>query len=246
MRRAAGVASLPMYLSGQSRGDWAALWSLARDALRAMEIDAPEALGEPDDLSAHWRAPDLLLSQTCAKPYRDGLRGRVQLLGAFDFGLEACPPGYYRSALVARAEDRRSLDPLLTSGRIAINGRDSQSGSVVLQRLDADLRGALVTGAHLRSIEAVAAGRADLAAIDANTWRHALRHEAPARGLRVCGWTKPTPGLPLITAPGQPADSIRAALGHAVAAMPGDLAARLGIVGWVALPEALYADGSAF
>ncbi len=235
-----------MYYSERTAADWRAFWQRIARELGARGVAAPEHLSMPGDLLSHWAAPELVLSQTCAKPFRDSLRGKVQVVGAFDFGLEGCAPGHYRSALVARRGDGRDLEALVAEGRLAINGLCSQSGAVVLRRLGADLKEARVTGAHWHSLCAVASGKADLAAIDAQTWRLAVHHEEVALQVEVLDWTKPTPGLPLITALGQPVAPIREALDAAISTLPRDLAARLGIIGWVPLDEAVYADGSAF
>ena len=71
-------------------------------------MEAPEGLQrDPDDLWSQWTSPDLVFSQTCGFPYRARLHGSVTLIGTPDFGVEDCPPGYYRSVLVARADDPR-------------------------------------------------------------------------------------------------------------------------------------------
>jgi ABC-type phosphate/phosphonate transport system substrate-binding protein len=46
----------------------------------------------------------------------------------------------------------------------------------------------------------VAQGQADIASLDAATWRLIQRYEPFAADLRVIALTKPTPGLPFITA----------------------------------------------
>jgi ABC-type phosphate/phosphonate transport system substrate-binding protein len=57
-----------------------------------------------------------------------------------------------------------------------------------------------MTGAHEASVHAVAAGAADVAAIDCVTWAHLQRlRPASVTGLRVLDWTASSPGLPLIT-----------------------------------------------
>ncbi|QHQ37123.1 PhnD/SsuA/transferrin family substrate-binding protein [Algicella marina] len=242
----AGIASLPMYVTERTAADWRMLWALIAGELAAADVAVPSLIEPPFELMPHWTAPELVLSQTCSKPYRDSLVGRVRILGAFDFGLEGCPAGYYRSAIVVRGGETRTLAALIDGGRVAINGADSQSGAVALQRLGSDLAGVLVTGAHLASIDAVAAGGADVAAIDAQTWRLAQRDHDAAGSLRVLHWTKPTPGLPLICAAGQPVERIAGAVARAVSAMSPGLSARLALRGFVRLPEALYNDPSIF
>ena len=59
----------------------------------------------------------------------------------------------------------------------------------------------IATGAHRQSIQCVADGRADLAAIDARSWSLAKTYSIELTNqLAVVGWTSRRPGLPFITA----------------------------------------------
>lgn len=233
------TASLPMYAMPGTYGDWAQVWQAISGALRAAGFDAPGALHQPADVQAHWRDPDLILSQTCGMPYRLGLWRDTALIGPFDFGLPGCPPGFYRSALVARRDDRRDLAALLAYGRPAINSADSQSGFQALKDIGGRVADPVWSGGHARSAGMVAAGRADLAAIDAQTLR-LLGRTRSVTGLRVAGWTPPTPGLPLITAGGRDAAAIGRAVAAGVARCPARSRRRLGLRGVVAMTPADY------
>jgi ABC-type phosphate/phosphonate transport system substrate-binding protein len=58
-----------------------------------------------------------------------------------------------------------------------------------------------VSGSHLRSVEMIASGQADVAAIDCVSFAHFQRLYPSLVGeLRVLGWTTSTPSLPYITA----------------------------------------------
>jgi ABC-type phosphate/phosphonate transport system substrate-binding protein len=238
------IAALAMYDRPETRGATDRFWGLIRDRLRAAGVPAPDRLDRDSAYHAPWTAPDLLLAQTCGLPYRSRLHGQVTLVGTPDYALEGCPPGHYRSALVARAEDARDL-AALAAGVLAINDAGSQSGWAA-PAAHAAARGlafaaVTVTGAHAASARAVAEGRADLAALDAVTWRLIGRHDpAFAALLRVVEMTDPAPGLPLITAQGRDPAPLFAAVAGAIAALaPGDRAA-LGLAGLVAIPAAAY------
>ncbi len=234
------IAALPMYLRAETRPAHDVLWSLTRDALRARGIDAPDALSHDAPLDETWLSPDLLLGQTCSMPFRTRLSGKVTVIGAGDYGLPDTPPGFYHSALVVRADDSRATLADFTQGRLAINGADSQSGWCA-PFAHAHAHGlrfheALTTGAHRDSARAVAEGRADIAALDAVTWRLIGQHDPFAAKLRVLDRTEPTPGLPFITALANDPAPIRAALNAALSALP----AALGLRAVVPLPQDAY------
>lgn len=238
------IASLPMYDWPEERAAVDALWAAIRDALRDRGVDAPDGPDRRITLWNAWLHADLLLSQTCSLPYRTRLHGQVTLLGAFDLTLPGCPPGYYRSHLVSRADRADGLADL-AAGVFALNGFDSQSGWAAAAT-HAAARGLafarfLHTGSHRDSARAVAGGRADLACIDAVTWRLVERHDPDvAERLRIVDSTAPTPGLPLITARGRDAAPMRAALAEACAGLPDSLRVRLGLAGFVPLDPADY------
>jgi ABC-type phosphate/phosphonate transport system substrate-binding protein len=223
------IASLGMYDFGAAVAANDRLWALIRDELRERGIDAPDLLTRGD--AAFWPAwgsPELLLSQTCGYPYRDRLHHRVAYVGTPDYGVEGCPPGYYRSVFVVRADDPRPALADFDGTRFAFNEALSQSGWAAPQihaaRLGLRLPAALQTGGHRRSALAVAEGRADIAALDAVTYRLMLDNDADLSArVRVIAATEPTPGLPLITAKAGPAEALCLAVGKAIASLaPGD------------------------
>ena len=237
-------AALPMYDRAEIRPATDRFWAAIRDRLRAAGLDAPDMLERPDDPWDIWQAPDLVLAQTCGLPYRSRLHGWVNLVGTPDYGLEGLAPGHYCSVIVARADDPRGFADL-AGGTVAINEPGSQSGWAALQAhaaaQDVEITRVRVTGGHAASAGAVAGGLADLAALDAVTWRLLALHEAAlATRLRVVERTAPTPGLPLITGHAQdPAPVFSAVAGAIVALAPADRAA-LGLKGIVRIPAEAY------
>lgn len=233
------VACLPMYDWPEVRPATDAFWHCLRLALGQRGIAAPEALTrgvEP------WDDPELVLGQTCGLPYRRGLHARVTLIGAPDYGLEGCPPGFYRSALVVRTDDPRVRASDFADARHACNATLSQSGHSALAEALGPLapeRG-LVTGSHRASIGAVATGSADIAAIDAVSWRLACAWEVQAARLRVIDWTRPTPGLPMIAARGRDPGPIATAIAVAIDVLAPAHRAALGLVGFRRFDPADY------
>ncbi len=213
------IAALPMYDRPEIRAVTDRYWQLIRQGLATRGIPAPETLRRGDaELMPQWTSPDLLLSQTCGFPFRARLHGQVALVGTPDFGVNGCPPGYYRSVLIARTDDPRTSLAEFDGATLAYNDALSQSGWAAPQNyataLGLAFRAGPATGAHSASLAAVAHGKADLAALDAVTWSLLSEHDPAAASVRVIGQTDPTPGLPYITARG--ADS--AAIFDAIAA----------------------------
>lgn len=240
------IASLPMY-------DWAEvapatdrLWAGIRDGLRGFNIAAPETLTRgAANLFEQWTSPDLVLSQTCGFPFRAKLHDKVTLLGTPDFGVEDCQPGFYRSVFVARVNDPRDGLAAFHNAPFAYNEAMSQSGWAAPQTHAAGLGlrfpPALQSGGHRFSARAVAEGRADLAALDAVTWRLITQHDAGiAKRLRVVGMTDPTPGLPYISAVGADAGRMFAVIAQAIADLPATDRSALGLHGFIAIPATRY------
>ncbi len=201
------TASLPMYDLPELRPATEAVWrSLARSLRNNGVEGVPARLtwAPPRDL---WCDRDLLFSQTCGHPLVHGFAGRLRPVATPHYDAEGCDGPRYRSAIVVR---RDAVFRTLSDCRdrvCAVNGWDSLSGWHALAALAAPLAedgrffgAARLSGGHLASAKAVAAGEADLAAIDAICWAHFKRHRpAVAEGLRVLAWTDPAPGLPFVT-----------------------------------------------
>lgn len=238
------IASLGMYDRAETAAANDRLWAGIRDGLRARAIAAPDTLTRGE--GAYWQAwerPDLVLSQTCGFPYRARLHGKVTLIASPDYGLEGCPPGYYRSVFVARSDDSRTL-PEFRTARFAFNEGLSQSGWAAAQNhafgMGFRFLPSLETGSHRASALAVAEGRADLACLDALTWRMLQRWEPAVEGLRDVAHTAPTPALPYIAAAGADADATHAALADAVAALSADDREALSLRGVVRIATQAY------
>jgi ABC-type phosphate/phosphonate transport system substrate-binding protein len=229
------LASLPMYdLAGLARATDAWWGGLAQHMRREGIIDVPEILVRPDQLEAHWLSPGLLFSQTCGYPLTHHLRGRVQLVGLPVYAAEGChPDGFYSSAIVVPAASNIHALADCRQRRAVYNTPDSMSGLLALrlaakaesERLGLEsgkpFFGSLnPSGAHIRSLEAVAGGEAEVATIDAVTMA-LIRQSRPelASAVRVLGYSPRVPGLPYITSLRTPPATVarlRMALRHAM------------------------------
>lgn len=222
------IASLGWYPA--TAASWERLWDGIRDRLGC----GPARLTWPDDFGAHWRTPDLLLAMTCALPMKLGLARRVHVVGAPVWDLPGLPRGTYAAHFVTRADDRRPLALAARDG-LAVNAGDSQSGWGTL--VAAGLEGPrAITGSHAASMEAVAGGRAGLAAIDVVTWAM-----APHPALRVRVTTPPTPATPFVTAMPDRVPALRDAVAGAIAAQARADRAATRLCGIEAMPAGAYA-----
>lgn len=195
------LASLPMYDWPECRDETLAFWQ----GLRAAVPGLPEALTVPADVHIHWQDPALVFSQTCWGPLSLGLIAALEPLAQPDYSaFEGGRGPFYRSALVMRQAAAGGLADLLGGRRLAVNGTESLSGYLCLREElgaapEAVASEMIVTGSHRASVQAVAGGRADIAAIDCRSWHLARRFEPCAAALVVVGWTSERPGLPYVT-----------------------------------------------
>ena len=216
-------------------------------AIRANLGCGPERLNNPTDLASFWQSDDLLFGQTCGMPYRTFLHDRVQLVGTPDYGLDGCPPGYYRSGVIVHADSKIGEFGDLAEKRIAYNEALSQSGwaAIIAEMEYADMRpsSGLQTHAHINSAQAVSKKLADFAAIDAHTWALMCRYQTDLTStLRVVHWTSPTPALPYICATRFDAQAIFNAVQNALNALPSPDTETLGIRGIIKIAKQDYLD----
>lgn len=237
------IASLMMYDRPELATPNAAYWTQLRRALAARGIATPAELDNAQPEFDVWMSPELVMSQTCGMPYRTRLADHVTLIGTPDFGIEGCAAGYYRSAVVVRADDPREAADF-ADARFAYNMACSQSGYAAAYVWARD-RGFWFTdrrasGGHVASAQLVAQGDADIATIDAHTWRFIQQFDRFSKGLRVLDWTTPTPGLPYITARGGDGALMFEAVAEAIAMLDPLSREVLGLRGIVAIPQAEY------
>ena len=216
------IASLPMYDVPELAEHTDALWGAIARALAVRGVRAPAALTRDRET---WTDPALTLSQTCGYVFTHRLKGAVRLVATPRYAAPGCEGARYTSMIVVpRASTARSLEEL--RGRVAaVNQLESHSGMNVLRHLCAPLADAgrffgrvEVSGGHRASLERIAAGTADVAAIDCVA--HALLARAVPdllAGTRVLAEVEAprVPGLPLITRrdlPGEDLGTLREAL----------------------------------
>lgn len=248
-----GLAGLPMYDFGRLAAANDALWQAIAARLTAAGLDGvPVHLDRSLPLDRLWQDPRLLLAQTCGYPLMTSLLGRVRLVATPRYRAFGCDGPEHGSALVVHAEDYTSDLAGLRGRRCAANQRHSNTGMNLLRAAVADVadrkpffRSVAWTGSHRASLAMVAAGEADLAAIDVVTLAQLGRTEPQLTNqVRVLVWTEATPGLPLITSTetdDRTIELLRAAL-FEIASAPDHAALRdeLLLDGFDLVPETAY------
>jgi ABC-type phosphate/phosphonate transport system substrate-binding protein len=238
------IASLMMYARPELASAHSRLWACISESLRARDIPSPPELSQIAPAFDVWEDPDLILSQTCGMPYRNRLLDKVQLVGSPDYSLTDCPAGYYRSAVVVRADDPGEKLDDYADARLAYSASQSQSGFAALynhvQPMGFWFAHRKVSGGHLASAQMVANGNADIASLDAQTWRLIQRYEPFADSLRVLEYTEPTPGLPLITGQQNDAKAVFAAVSEALKALNPEDKTALDLQGLVHISSEKY------
>lgn len=206
------LASLAMYSSHPPLvAATRMLWAYIRNELQLAGVhDVPDGLDEGVDYDEAWLRPDLLLSQTCGFPYVKLLRGKVRLVATPAYGLPGCDGPLTQSFIIVRDDSKFQSLQEARGTVAAINDPGSNSGTNLFRAAIASLAhgerffsSVVETGSHLASIDAVAAGAADIASIDCVTFGNTNRFEpSRLRNIRVLAKTGSGPGLPFVTAAG--------------------------------------------
>lgn len=207
------IASLGMYDHPAQRAANDALWGwiAARLAAKGM-TDVPASLERertPDQL---WPDPQLLFGQACGYPFARFHKDHLRVIAVPRYAAPHCQGTQHGSVIVARADDSRAALADFRGAVAAINEPASNTGTNLLRHTLAEqcgpgafLAGFVRTGGHVASMRAVAAGKADLAAIDAVTY---AASEASYPGLpgtfKVVAVSRSVPALPFVTAQATP------------------------------------------
>lgn len=152
-----------------------------------------------------WRAPDLLLSQSCGYPLTHGFSDALQPVATPSYGAEGCIGRFYSSRVIVSEKSGATALEDLRGTRSAVNGFDSQSGWAALcaDLLESGLQHPVfseirISGSHHGSLKAVQEGQADVAALDAVTYA-LLERSGLTTGVRTLGFTRRAPALPYVT-----------------------------------------------
>lgn len=242
------VATLSMYDWPEIRLATDTYWKALQASLSDRGFSPPATLSRVEDPMLLWQSPNLLLGQTCGLPYTQALQEKTSLIGTPAYDI-CCGAGSYYSAIIVRDESKFNKLTDLADARFGYNDKLSQSGfAAFYYQMKTDallpcvLHHQIKTGSHRKSIQAVADGTVDVAAIDAVSWELAKRHEPAAATLRVIKTTNPTPGLPYISArrSARDVDQIHLAVIDAMASLEESIREDLLLMGFAATQDTDY------
>lgn len=228
------IASLPMYWREENADLWRAFWDHAQAAHPGLpDLTPPDQIPEP--WTDHWLREDLILSATCSLPFRSVLRDRVTYVGTLGHSVTD-QPGYYLSKVIRRPDVTHPVT-------LAYSEPLSHSGWAVTRNHPAlaEVTRTLETGSHAASLAAVVEGSADVAMIDAITWRILERFDPNAARVTVSDESTASPGHALITAKGNDPAPLRAAMDLACRTFRAEDPQKMGgLLSFHVLDETLY------
>jgi len=203
------IAALPMYDFPSIQDAHDAFWTaLSRQMVDAGVAGTPGQLTRRLDHFEIWRHPQLLFGQACEYPLAESPAFSIRLIATPRYTAPGCEGATYRSAIVVREKDSAERLADLRNRRCAINETTSNSGMNLLRASIAPLangarffESVMFSGSHRRSVEMVAEGEADVAAVDCVSFAHFQRlYPSAVAKLRILDWTPSSPSLPFITA----------------------------------------------
>lgn len=224
------IAALPMYDFPGLRDAQDRFWAALALRLRKSAIaQVPRKLTRSLSHREVWSHPGLLFGQACEYPVSKSFRGCLRILATPRYRAPGCNRNTYRSAIVVRAEEHADSLEELRGQRCVVNEPDSNSGMNLLRASLAPLSGGArffrsvtFSGSHTRSIELIAAGEADVAAIDCVTFEHLRRTRSElVSQVRIVDWTPPSPCLPFVISQ-QASETTVAAVRNALEAVCAD------------------------
>ncbi len=203
------IAAFPMYDLPQLQPVTDAFWQAIAERLKNAGLTViPQSLTRTGDYQTDWHHPDLLLGQACGYPLIKHLKSAVQIVATPLYSSPGCESFEHRSFFIVNAKAKHRTLYDLRQSVCAVNGFDSNTGMNLLRAAVALIaegsrffRSVIVTGSHYKSLEAVAKGDADVAAIDCVSFAHFQRFEPQlTERVSMIGESVRTAAPPFITA----------------------------------------------
>jgi ABC-type phosphate/phosphonate transport system substrate-binding protein len=222
------IVSLPMYDWPEIRWATDRWWAGLCTHFRAAGFrNLPEEHERIAPLHDQWCSPDLLFTQICGYPLLHQFDGLLEFLGTPCYAADGCQGAAYSSNIVVREDSPIRAIEELRGRSAAYNSADSMSGHLALRAVVSSVAceklffGRMIeSGSHVRSMELIATGIADVAAIDCVSYTLAERYRPDlVRPLRIIARSPFVSGLPYVSATGRPPAEIlrlRQALSEAI------------------------------
>ena len=235
------IATLPWYDLPATGSALDVLWQSIRLQLHLTEPDGcellPIELTRNSDLTGLWQNPGLILSQCCGPDLFTLQAALLEPIARPIFAMLECAPGEYYSHIVTGAK------PLSEHPRLVINSLTSRSGCFALLEWLKDQgikpTSVEVSGSHQESLQRLKQNRADVAAIDAQSWNFLITEQ-----LHIIGRSRPAPAPPFVMHKGSPLpkETLYRALNKAILS-DGE---NLGLGGLMPADRALYRTANLF
>ena len=205
--------SLGMYITGLPlRQAWRALFNSARSI--NPEYHIPENIVFNSDRETLLRKTTRI-GHTCGYPLMTRYSTLLTPLCVPCFNAEGCEGSKYSSHFLVRRDSNINQLEDCRDHIAVINGLDSNSGMNVFRAAISEIhkdspnleffKAVKISGSHVKSVDVLLAGEADIAAIDAVTLAF-IKKDNPKldNQLRTIAFSKKTTGLPFVTHIDQP------------------------------------------
>ena len=158
------------------------------------------------ELMKMWRSKDMVLSQSCGLPFMEELHQFVNVIGTPTWTDVSDERGRYQTVIVVREALGISSIAEVSGLRPVVSNTQSLSGwcslGVALSEVTTEpsfVQPFTQSGGHAKSLQMLQDDKADIASIDAATFR-LLSHHRPALvdNLRVIGYGPLVPATPFI------------------------------------------------
>lgn len=200
--------SLPWYDLKETKAPTDALWEHLAGRLRNRGIhNVPDRLRREVSYQEQWTSGKLLFSQACGYDVLLPFRNHLRMIATPVYQAPGCSGPWYSSAVVVREDSRTEHLEDLRGARCVINSRTSHSGMNALRAMVAPLHcdgkfftSVRVSSSHEASLEMIARGDADVAAIDGVTYTLFQRHRTQMlSATRVLCHSRRMPAPPFVT-----------------------------------------------
>ena len=167
------------------------------------------------ELMKMWRSKDMVLSQSCGLPFMEELHQFVNVIGTPTWTDVSDERGRYQTVIVVREALGISSIAEVRGMRPVVSNTQSLSGwcslGVALSEVTTEpsfVQPFTQSGGHAKSLQILQDDKADIASIDAATFRLLSRHRPTlVKNVRVIGYGPAVPATPIIVSKSSAVDA---------------------------------------